>query len=84
MSDNLGSQLGGRLLALPSEVRLLIYRTIFPPSRNNLYDTPGPFGKGNNNRTPALLSTCRTIYTDAKAVLYENTKFHVDLVCDPL
>lgn len=79
MSGNLGAQTGGRLLALPSEVRLLIYELVFPPCRIDLYGAATGFRRGryNNNRHAALLAACRTIYTEAKPVLYENTEFHV-------
>ena len=79
MSDNLGAQTGGRLLALPSEVRLLIYELVFPPCRIDLYGAATGFrrGRDNHNRHPALLAACCTICTEAKPVLYENTEFHV-------
>jgi hypothetical protein len=85
MSDNLGSQPGGRLLALPPEVRLLIYEMIFPPCRIGLYAAGVDFrwGREDQDRHPALLATCRTIYAEAKPVLYENTEFHVWLKYGP-
>ena len=84
MSDNPGAQPGGQLLALPSEVRLLIYEMIFPPCRVDLYTSKWVDGGDHSNRSPAVLATCQTIHTEAKPVLYENTEFHVGLTCDPL
>jgi hypothetical protein len=77
MSDNPGAQAGGHhLLALPSEVRLLIYAMIFPPCTIGLYAAALGFRR-NENWNLALLATCRTIYAEAKSVFYENTDFHV-------
>jgi len=81
MSDNVGvgAQTGGRLLALPSEIRLLIYELVLPPCSIDLYGaaTGSRRGRDNHDRHPALLATCRTIHDEAKPVLYENTEFHV-------
>ena len=84
MSDNLGAQPGGHLLALPSEVRLLIYELIFPPCRVDLCTSKWIDGEGQSGRSTAILTTCQTIYTEAKPILYENTEFNVGLSCDPL
>ena len=84
MSDNLGAQPGGNLLALPSEVRLLIYELIFPPCTVDLYTSKWIDGEDRSSRTPAILATCQTIYTEAKPIFYQNTEFNVGLSCDPL
>jgi len=79
MSDDLTTQTGGQLLALPSEVRLLIYGMIFPPCQIDIYQAATGFryGRDDHGRHPALLAVCRTIYTEAKPVLYGNTDFHM-------
>lgn len=83
MSDNLEAQPGGPFLALPSEVRLLIYEMLFPPCKVCLYGAASdfPWGREDQDQHPALLSTCRTIYAEAKSVLYENIEFRVG--CGP-
>ena len=87
MSDEIDSPLAGRLLSLPSEVRLLIYELILPPSTTGLYAAAAKrysWGDPRNpNQHPALLATCRKIYTEANPVLYENTEFHVRLTWPP-
>lgn len=76
MSDNLGPQPGGHLLGLPAEVRLLIYEKILSPCKVNLVALDGS-QDGTENGHLAILATCRTIYTEAKPILHENTKFHI-------
>jgi hypothetical protein len=79
MSDDHGTQQDGRLLKLPSEIRIIIHGLVFPPGGNGLYVTvePDRWVRRHNHRTPALLATCRTIYSEAKSVLYENTEFQI-------
>lgn len=79
MSDNLTAPTGGHLLALPSEVRPLIYEMIFPPCRTGFYAAAADFrwDREDQDRHPALLATCRAIYAEAKPVLYANTEFQV-------
>lgn len=87
MSDNLNPQSLKQLLGLPSEVRLLIYEELFAPCTINTHatrehpqkDLKGAYTRGN---AAAILATCRTIYTEAKPVLYDNTEFHVTLARD--
>ena len=83
MSDNPGTQSGGRLLGLPSEIRVLIYGMVFPTRRIGLYAAAELFrsGQKDNHRSAALLATCRTIYAEAKPVLYENTEFQISCSC---
>ena len=87
MSDNVDPQSLKHLLGLPSEIRLLVYEQLSAPCTINIHatrerppkDLEGAHTKGNG---AAILATCRTIYTEAKPVLYENTEFHVTLARD--
>jgi hypothetical protein len=86
MSDNLDAQPGGRLLALPKELRLLIYEQLFPPCkvdihtprRNSWVDVDDVCAKSPDL---AILTTCHTIYAEAKPVLFNNTEFHIRFAC---
>lgn len=82
MSDNLAPQ-SGRLLGIPSEVRLLIYEKMFPPCKLDLYAYDNTLIKGIHSRLVAsdflnLLATCRTVHDEATPVLHANTEFHVN------
>lgn len=86
MSDNLDAQPGGRLFKLPAEVRLLIYEHLFPPCKVNIHaPLEGEWVDDNDIHVKsidiAILATCRTIYTEAAPVLYENTEFYIRLEC---
>lgn len=84
MSDDIEARPGGHLLALPSEVRLLIYGMIFPACRVNLYTSDRVDEEDHVVRCPAILATCHTIHAEAKPVLYQNTEFYLGLTCDPM
>lgn len=86
MSDNLDAQPGGRLLKLPSELRLLIYEYVFPPCKVDIHaPRPNSWVDADDVRAKpaglALLKTCRTIYAEALPVLYEHTEFYVKFAC---
>lgn len=84
MSDNLAAQREGCLLALPSEIRVLIYEMVFPARRVNLYHSEQMDEEHRTGRSTAILATCNTIYNEAKPILYENTEFYLGLTCDPV
>jgi len=86
MSDNLDAQPGGRLLKLPSEIRLLIYEHVFPPCKVDIHAPRGSEWVDENDIHAkrvdiALLLTCRTIHAEAAPVLYENTEFFIRFAC---
>lgn len=86
MSDNLDAQPGGRLLALPSEIRLLIYEQLFPPCKVDIHaPRRNSWVDANHGHVRsvdvALLTTCRTIYAEAAPVLYGNTDFYIRSAC---
>lgn len=67
-------------LDLPAEIRLLIYRQMFPRDKLDVYAIKGSLHKAEHvhhvaSDHLAILTTCRTIYTEAKPVLYVNTEF---------
>jgi hypothetical protein len=73
---------GGLLFKFPTELRLKIYESMFPPDeievfsfRSDLIQVPNPNLVA--GQYVALLATCRAIYNEAKPVLYDNTKFAV-------
>lgn len=76
MSDSLEAQNGGPLLALPSELRLLINEMILPPCRIDICN------QWRRPRRSAILTTCQTIRTEALPVLYDNTEFSERFWCD--
>lgn len=72
------------LLDLPAEIRLLIYQQMFPCERVDIYAITGSLHKKENARYIsgghlAILRTCRTIYTEAKPVLYGNSEFCIHI-----
>ncbi|GAB7322303.1 hypothetical protein MBLNU13_g03281t1 [Cladosporium sp. NU13] len=86
MSDNLDAQPGGRLLKLPSEVRLLIYEYVFPPCKVDIHaprEREGVDGDELHAERAdiAPLLTCRTIHAEAAPILYENTEFFIRFAC---
>jgi hypothetical protein len=73
-------QLERCLLNLPAEVRLLIYKQMFPRDKFDVYAIKGSLHKAADvhhiaGDHVAILTTCRTIYIEAKPVLYSNTEF---------
>ncbi|KAM0709679.1 hypothetical protein Q7P35_003719 [Cladosporium inversicolor] len=67
-------------LDLPAEIRVLIYTQMFPRDRLDVYAIKGSLHKAEHVHHVAgdhlaMLTTCRTIYTEAELVLYENTEF---------
>jgi len=77
-----GSQPGGLLFKLPTELRLEIYDLIFPREsvdvfavRNQLLKAPN--AKVSAGDCVAILATCRAIRDEAKAALYANTHFEI-------
>lgn len=86
MSDNIAPQSGSRLLGLPEELRQLIYEQLFPPRKVNIHAPRESLWEDDDSvhatsRDVAVLLTCRTIYGEARAVLYENTEFHIRFAC---
>lgn len=86
MSNNINTQAGSRLLALPKELRLLIYKHIFPPCKVDIQEPRANQWVDRNDIhvtrvDVAILATCRAIHTEAAAVLYENTEFYIRLLC---
>ena len=86
MSDNLDAQPGGRLLKLPSEIRLLIYEYVFTPCKVDIHaPRPNSWVDADDVRAKpaglALIKTCRTIYAEALPVLYQHTEFHIKFAC---
>jgi hypothetical protein len=86
MSDNLDAQPGGRLLKLPSELRLLIYEHIFPPCKVDIHaPRDGQWVDDDDAHVKtvdiALLTTCRTIHAEATPILYANTEFYLRFAC---
>jgi hypothetical protein len=74
------AQPGGSLLNLPPEIRLMIYNEMFPVEEFDIYAIRGSLHKAEHGRHVAgkhvaVLTACRTIYTEAKPVLYNNTEF---------
>lgn len=86
MSDNPDAQPGGRFLALPKELRLLIYEQLFPPCKVDIHAPRKTSWVDDidcyvERVDVALLATCRTMYAEAAPILYENTEFHIRLAC---
>jgi len=87
MSDNLDAQPGGRLLKLPSEIRLLIYEHIFPPCKVDIHAPHDRQWVDDDDDAHvkkvdiALLTTCRTIHAEATPILYANTEFYISFAC---
>lgn len=82
-SDNSPSEASAKvargLLHLSPELRIAVYKHLFPPKevRSNAFekafDTRRP--KRTGHGAAAILSTCRLIRSEARAHLYENTIF---------
>jgi len=84
MSDNLSAHPDSRLLALPSEICLLIYEQLFPPCKVDIHKPRASWWVDNGDvhatsRDVAILKTYRTIYKEAAPTLYENTVFYAVL-----
>ncbi len=59
-----------RFMDLPAEMRVLIYRQLL------LFDSLGDPRLGTASKVfPAILSTCKEIYSEAKSVLYDGNDF---------
>jgi hypothetical protein len=72
------------LLDLPAEMRFLIYMQMFPRDKLDVYAIKGSLHKAEHvnhvaGDHPAILTICRTIYTEAKPVLYNNTEFCIHI-----
>ena len=71
-------------LDLPAEIRLMIYKQMFPRDELDVYAVKGSLHKAEHVDHVAsdhlsILTTCRTIYNEAKPVLYNNTEFCVHI-----
>ena len=77
-----GSQPGGLWFKLPAELRLAIYEYMFPSESVNIRTVRDRLEKEENPHISAgdcvaILATCRTIYDEAKPILYANTHFNI-------
>jgi len=71
-------------LDLPAEIRLLIYKQMFSRDKLDVYAIKGSLHKTEHvdhvaSDHLAILTTCRTIYAEAKPVLYNNTEFCIHI-----
>jgi hypothetical protein len=72
------------LLDLPAEIRLMIYKQMFPCGRVDVYAIKGSLHKGEDQHYVAgehvaILTACRMIYIEAKPVLYHSTEFCIHI-----
>lgn len=75
-------QPGGLLFKLPPEVRLQIYKLMFPPDKIDLFSVDDHLDVDRNPHLVAggcvaILATCRAIHNEAQPVLYGNTRFDI-------
>ncbi|CAD6584567.1 MAG: hypothetical protein ASARMPRED_001804 [Alectoria sarmentosa] len=70
---------GFRFLDLPTELRLQIYRTLLPPRVRVRPLSPFARKLSENTDRLALLRTCRQIRTEARALLFRDSAFHIEL-----
>lgn len=80
----ISQQPGGCLLNLPPEIRILIYKQMFPPDKVDVYAIQGSLRKAEDAHYDAgdhvaVLTACCTIYIEAKPILYSNTEFCVHI-----
>lgn len=85
--SSLETQLGGRLLRLPAEIRVMIYEHMFLLDVFKVYAINGKLHKAADAHHLAgdyttILTTCRAIYTEAKPVLYTNMEFIIHVKDD--
>lgn len=71
MSNEAEAQHGGRLLSLPSEIRLILYKMMFPPEKLDVYAIRGDLHRTMHQQFTAgnyvaALATCRTIYKEGE------------------
>lgn len=73
------SQKYGGLLKLPSELRLLIYEELFPPTKIDIHAIERGLyidERGNEGTTSAL-RCCQTMYEEARPVLHASFDVHL-------
>lgn len=76
----LPSALPPSLLSLPAELRLHIYKHLLTPTQPVELYIDYPDYHPTRTIYPAVLRTCKTIYAEAQAQLYEHNVFQIQLV----